>query len=118
MKAALAALAGTAIAATPQDLQRAAQEAAMEYAVLRKGLEASGQPGVAEVTSVAEGDPYFPPLMGFDLTANVSTETWPAHLASFRVWVDPSKRSVVVGAKLAVRIDPVDASVIVLDHSR
>lgn len=118
MKEALAAPAGTVIAATPQELQRAAQVAAMEYAVLRKGLESSGKAGIAEVTSVAEGDPHFPPLMGFDVNANVSDETSPARPAAFRVWVDPSKRPVSVGAKLPVRIDPQDATVIVLDHSR
>ncbi len=118
MKQALAAPAGTPIAATPQEMQRAAQVAAMEYAVLRKGLESSGQPATAEVTSVVEADPHFPPLMRLDVTANVTGESSPTHSASFRVWVDPSKRPVVVGSTVAVRIDPQDAAVIVLDHSR
>lgn len=118
-EAALAAPAGTASALDPKQRQWAAQEASMAYAVLRKGLESTGRPGVADVVTTRIVDDGFPPLVGLDVDATVRPDDGaPPYAATFRAWVDPASRPVPPGAQVFVRIAAGDPTVIALDHSR
>jgi hypothetical protein len=116
--AALAAPVGSAPIPTPQEALRAAQEDAMAYAVLRKGLEAGGTPGTAVLHGVADAA-AFPPLAAYAVQATITPDGGdPPFDAAFTVWVDPRSRPVIAGSTVPVRIDPADQAVVVLDHAR